>query len=69
MTAATTERVLEGLPSWLLEHAHLPLTELHGAFVEEMLRRGLPLWRCNLGLELLHPEQSGLRSCGRAARA
>ena len=31
-------------------------------FADELVARGLPLWRSSLGLELLHPEQSGVRS-------
>ena len=50
------------MPLWLAERANLAAPELHGAFAEELLNRGLPLWRSNLGLELLHPEQSGIRS-------
>ncbi len=64
MIAATisTERVLDGLPLWLAERAKLSAPELHGAFAEELVERGLPLWRSSLGLELLHPEQSGIRT-------
>jgi hypothetical protein len=28
-------------------------------FCAELCRRGLPLWRATLGLEILHPEISG----------
>jgi adenylate cyclase len=47
---------------WLADHSHLSLLEMHKAFCEELVARGLPLWRSSLGLELLHPEQSGVRS-------
>ncbi|MDQ3560341.1 MAG: hypothetical protein M3453_14395, partial [Pseudomonadota bacterium] len=52
---------LDGLASWLGRDAGLPLPELHGMFCEKLVERGFPLWRSSLGLELLHPEQSGVR--------
>lgn len=52
---------LDGLASWLGRDAGLPLPELHGKFCEDLVERGFPLWRSSLGLELLHPEQSGVR--------
>jgi adenylate cyclase len=53
---------LDGFAFWLADHAELSLLELHKAFSEELVARGLPLWKSSLGLELLHPEQSGVRS-------
>jgi adenylate cyclase len=53
---------LEGFAFWLVDHAELSLLDLHAAFCDELVARGLPLWRSSLGLELLHPEQSGIRS-------
>jgi adenylate cyclase len=50
------------LALWLAEHEGLALTDLHDGFCRELLARGVPLWRSSLGLELLHPEQSGVRS-------
>src|SRR5687767_6004224 len=49
------------LALWLAEHEGLALTDLHDGFCRELLTRGVPLWRSSLGLELLHPEQSGVR--------
>jgi adenylate cyclase len=56
------DKSLDALALWLVGHAGLNLMELHEAFCNELIRRGLPLWRSSLGLELLHPEQSGIRS-------
>jgi adenylate cyclase len=53
---------LEGFAFWLADHAQLALLELHAAFCDELAARRVPLWRSSLGLELLHPEQSGVRS-------
>ena len=53
---------LDHFAFWLADHAQLSLLEMHKAFCEELVVRGLPLWRSSLGLELLHPEQSGVRS-------
>jgi adenylate cyclase len=53
---------IEGFAFWLADNAELSLLELHAAFCDELVARGLPLWRSSLGLELLHPEQSGVRS-------
>jgi adenylate cyclase len=35
------------------------LEKLFSAFSRELTRRGLPVWRAQLGLEVLHPEESG----------
>lgn len=35
------------------------LEKLFPAFSGELTRRGLPIWRAQLGLEVLHPEESG----------
>jgi hypothetical protein len=55
-------RRLDGLAIWLADHANLNLIELHEAFCNELVARSFQLWRSSLGLELLHPEQSGIRS-------
>jgi adenylate cyclase len=52
---------LDGLPYWLAGNAAAPLPELHAGFCRELVGLGFPLWRSSLGLELLHPEQSGVR--------
>jgi adenylate cyclase len=57
-----SERALDGLALWLAERAGLSVTDLHGEFCEELVRCGVSIWRSSLGLELLHPEQSGIRS-------
>jgi adenylate cyclase len=50
-----------GLGHWLArqisEPGHLHL--FFQSFCEELKRRGLPVWRANLGVEILHPETSG----------
>lgn len=60
--ARNPAQTLDGFALWIADHAELPLLELHAAFCDELTVRGLPLWRSSLGLELLHPEQSGIRS-------
>lgn len=50
------------LALWLADHADASLPDLHDGFSRDLLGLGLPLWRSSLGLELLHPEQSGIRS-------
>jgi adenylate cyclase len=52
---------LAGLGEWLAGAAFgLPnLAPLHDAFCRELLRRGLPVWRSSVALELLHPEVGG----------
>jgi adenylate cyclase len=52
---------VDGLAFWLAENAGLPLAEVHAGFCRELVQRGIPLWRSSLGMELLHPEQSGKR--------
>ena len=52
----------DGLALWLTEREGLSLKDLHAGFCAELAARGIPLWRSSLGLELLHPEQSGVRS-------
>lgn len=54
-------RMLAGLGRWLVEagRAHVSLEPLFPALCQELVRRGLPIWRCQLGLEVLHPEESG----------
>ena len=65
----TPERTLYGLALWLADHADLDLVDLHEAFCNELAARGLPIWRSSLGLELLHPELSGIRSTWAAGEA
>src|SRR5262245_21279124 len=50
-----------GLGHWLLHQSPVlqRLDLLFQAYCEEVRARGLPLWRANLGVELLHPETSG----------
>jgi adenylate cyclase len=56
-----TAHATDGLGRWLVETvAQGPALELlFPAFCHEMVRRGLPVWRGQLGLEVLHPEESG----------
>src|SRR5260221_5376111 len=58
---AIAGRVVDGLGRWLVEPvARGPALEvLFPAFCQEIVRRGLPVWRGQLGLEVLHPEESG----------
>jgi len=53
---------LDELALWLADHADKPITNLHEDFCRELVARGVPLWRSSLGVELLHPEQSGSQS-------
>lgn len=65
MTNGTTVlggSALHGLGGWLADNAQLPLPQLHAGFCDSLVARGLPIWRSSLGLELLHPEQSGVSS-------
>jgi len=50
-----------GLGHWLARQTSQPgqLHLLFQSFCEELKRRGLPIWRANLGVEILHPETSG----------
>jgi adenylate cyclase len=51
---------LDGLAIWLADEApHGSVGELFTAFCRELVRRGFPVWRASLGLEVLHPEVSG----------
>jgi len=54
-------RTLSGLARWLIDaaRAQTPLETVFPDLCHELVRRGLPIWRCQLGLEVLHPEQSG----------
>lgn len=58
---ATPPATCDGLGHWLVTAAreHPRLSELFPAFCTELGRRGLPIWRGQLGLEVLHPEQMG----------
>ena len=53
---------LESLAFWLTENAALDLPKLHQSYCRQLLALGLPVWRSVLGLEMLHPEQSGQQS-------
>jgi adenylate cyclase len=57
-----------GLGDWLAGAPFgLPnLAPLHDAFCRELIRRGLPVWRCSLSLETLHPELGGIQFVWRA---
>lgn len=52
---------LRDLWRWLVAAAAAdpPIHELFYSYCAELARRGLPLWRATLGLEILHPEISG----------
>lgn len=52
---------LAGLAQWIAREARRtpPIERLHGTFCRGLRRRGFPLWRSSLGLEVLHPELSG----------
>jgi adenylate cyclase len=58
---ATATTAIDGLGRWLVNiAAETPdLPTLFPAFCHEMVRRGLPIWRGQMGLEVLHPEESG----------
>jgi adenylate cyclase len=49
------------LASWLVERSRAapPLPELFLGFCERLTLAGVPLCRASLGLETLHPEESG----------
>jgi len=59
MDAASTPTA--GLGRWLARQAPAlgRLDLLFQSFCRELTERGLPVWRSNLGLEILHPETSG----------
>src|SRR5262249_6386089 len=50
-----------GLGHWLASRAPAlgRLDLLFQSFCRELTERSLPVWRSNLGLEILHPETSG----------
>ncbi len=51
---------LDGFGRWLGREApHESVEALFRAFCPELVRRGLPVWRASVGLEVLHPEVSG----------
>lgn len=52
---------LPELAAWLVEEieARRPIPELFEGFCALLIRQGLPIWRATLGLEALHPEESG----------
>jgi adenylate cyclase len=49
------------LQTWLISQiaAKPSLDVLFNGFCKKLLRQGLPIWRANLGLETLHPEDIG----------
>jgi adenylate cyclase len=49
------------LGRWLALTAgdHHDIAELHQVFCDHLFDLGLPIWRCSLGVEVLHPETSG----------
>jgi adenylate cyclase len=59
---------LAGLGEWLAGAAFgvANPAPLHDAFCRELVRRGLPIWRCSLSLETLHPELGGIQFIWRA---
>ena len=44
---------------WLAENVALPLAELHDNYARVLVADGIPIWRSVLGIETLHPEQTG----------
>src|SRR5215213_8628966 len=51
---------LDGLARWLVDRApHDSVDHLFPEFCREVVRRGFPIFRATLGLEVLHPEVSG----------
>jgi len=55
------ERV-EDIALWLAKDApHDTVEALFGAFCRRIVQSGTPVWRASLGLEVLHPEVSGLQ--------
>lgn len=47
------------LSLWLAENAALPMAELHDGYCRLLVSGGLPIWRSSLGIETLHPEETG----------
>ena len=47
------------LALWLAENAALPMAELHGGYCRLLVSGGTPIWRSSLGIETLHPEETG----------
>lgn len=58
----TESETCNGLGRWLAKEAlqRRDLQALFPAFCTELRRRDLPIWRGQLGLEVLHPEQVGI---------
>ena len=52
---------LPDLQTWLIAQidAKPPLDVLFNGFCKKLVRQGLPIWRANVGLETLHPEDIG----------
>jgi adenylate cyclase len=59
------------LGRWLVQAAcdHRDISDLHQAFCDHLFDLGLPIWRCSLGVEVLHPETSGAQYRWVAKRA
>jgi adenylate cyclase len=56
---ASTNR-LDGIARWITTDArHETVEALFPTFCRELVRRGFPVWRGSLALEVLHPEVSG----------
>ena len=47
------------LALWLAENAALPIAELHDGYCRMLVAGGSPIWRSSLGIETLHPEETG----------
>jgi adenylate cyclase len=47
------------LSVWLADNAALPMADLHDGYCRLLVSGGLPIWRSSLGIETLHPEETG----------
>ena len=49
------------LQTWLIAQISEmpPLDKLFNGFCKKLVKQGLPIWRSNIGLETLHPEEIG----------
>src|SRR3954469_10592469 len=49
------------LQTWLITQISEkpPLDKLFNGFCRKLVKQGLPIWRANIGLETLHPEEIG----------
>ena len=50
------------LQTWLIAQIseQPPLDKLFNGFCRKLVKQGLPIWRANIGLETLHPEEIGM---------